>query len=108
MIIQPIVENAFQHGVKDIVSGGVVSIRYVYTDKEIQVIVSDNSGRMGPKEVQALWERICAPDAPESNALRNLYRRMQLYYGNDHGLELKSVDNSLTAILTFERGRRSF
>lgn len=108
LIIQPIVENAFLHGVKDITSGGVVSLRYVYTDREIQVIVSDNSGRMGPKEVQALWERICAPDAPESNALRNLYRRMQLYYGNDHGLELRSVNNSLTAILTFERGRRSF
>lgn len=108
LIIQPIVENAFLHGVKDIVSGGIVSLRYRYTDKAIQVIVSDNSGRMGEKEVQALWEKICAHDAPDSNALRNLYRRLQLYYGDDHGLELKSVNNSLTAILTFQRGRRSF
>lgn len=108
LIIQPIVENAFQHGVKDIVSGGIVSMRYLYTDREIQVIVSDNSGRMGEKEVQALWEKVRAHDAPESDALRNLYRRLQLYYGNDHGLELKSVNNSLTAILTFVRGRRSF
>lgn len=108
LIIQPIVENAFQHGVKDIASGGIVSMRYTYTDREIQVIVSDNSGRMGEKEVQALWERVCAHDAPESDALRNLYRRLQLYYGHDHGLELKSVNNSLTAILTFVRGRRSF
>lgn len=108
LIIQPIVENAFLHGVKDIVSGGIVSMRYIYTDREIHVIVSDNSGRMGETEVQALWERVCAHDAPESNALRNLYRRLQLYYGNDHGLELKSVNNSLTAILTFVRGRRSF
>ena len=108
LIIQPIVENAFLHGVKDIVSGGIISLRYRYTDKAIQVIVSDNSGRMGEKEVQALWEKICAHDAPDSNALRNLYRRLQLYYGDDHGLELKSVNNSLTAILTFQRGRRSF
>ena len=108
LIIQPIVENAFLHGVKDIVSGGIVSLRYRYTDKAIQVIVSDNSGRMGEKEVQALWEKICAHDAPDSNALRNLYRRLHLYYGDYHGLELKSVNNSLTAILTFQRGRRSF
>lgn len=108
LIIQPIVENAFLHGVKDIVSGGVVSMRYRCTDRTFQVIVSDNSGRMGEEAVQALWDSIREPSAPDSNALRNLYRRLQLYYGHEGALQLKSVDNSLTAILTFEKGRRAF
>ena len=83
-------------------------MRYRCTDRAFQVIVSDNSGRMGEGEVQALWDSIREPSAPDSNALRNLYRRLQLYYGHDGALQLKSVNNSLTAILTFERGRRAF
>ncbi|MGN0746740.1 MAG: hypothetical protein ACI4ML_08705 [Aristaeellaceae bacterium] len=40
---------------------GVVSMRCRCTDRASQVIASDNSGRMGEREVQALRERICAP-----------------------------------------------
>lgn len=105
LIIQPVVENAFQHGVKDVASGGVVSLRYRVLPDSFQVIVADNSGKMDEEHVRLLWERLKSDDAGDSNALRNLYRRLQLYQGGEHSLELRSVSNGLTAVLTFRKGQ---
>ena len=103
LIIQPIVENAFQHGVKDCVRDGRVVLRYEVSESWFSVIVSDNSGKMTEEKVAALWSEIQQGEAADSDALRNLYRRMQLYESSGHELVLKCVDGGLTAILTFRR-----
>lgn len=106
LIIQPIVENAFQHGVRDLDSGGVISLTYEVTPDLFRVIVSDNSGKMTPAEVEKLWQRLNGPETESSSALRNLYRRLQIYEGADQVLELRSVDNGLCATLTFRKKER--
>ena len=103
LIIQPIVENAFQHGVKDRADGGLVSIRYEVEPDAFRVIVADNSGKMDEEKVRALWEQVRNADSADVSALKNLYRRLQLYEGSGHELALKCVDGGLTAIITFHR-----
>ena len=44
--------------------GGIVSIRYRVTEKEFQVIVADNSGRMTDELVRQLEEKIRDKDTP--------------------------------------------
>ena len=104
LIIQPIVENAFQHGVKNLEKDGIVSLRYEVEDSTFRVIVSDNSGEMDEEKVRALWAYVTDPDSPDSSAMCNLYRRLKLYGGNGNELALKCVNGGLTAILTFRRG----
>jgi LytS/YehU family sensor histidine kinase len=41
MLIQPLVENAIQHGIEPNINGGEISIVVVKTDKTLKVIVSD-------------------------------------------------------------------
>lgn len=103
LIIQPIVENAFQHGVKDRVSDGLVRLRYEVSEADFRVIVSDNSGKMDEEKVQELWERIKSPDDSNVSALRNLYRRLQIYEDSGDALALQCVDHGLTAVLTFRK-----
>lgn len=103
LVIQPIVENAFQHGLKDRASGGLVTMRYRCMPDAFQVIVADNSGKMDEEKVAALWESLRREEEAEPNALRNLYRRLMIYGNGAHGLELKCVDGGLTVILTFPR-----
>ena len=104
LIIQPIVENAFQHGVKDLEEGGVVSLRYETEEELFRVIVSDNSGKMDGEKVRALWAHVTDPASPDSSALCNLYRRLKLYGEDGNGLELRCVNGGLTAVLTFRKG----
>ncbi|MBQ8095185.1 MAG: histidine kinase [Clostridia bacterium] len=103
LIIQPIVENAFQHGVKDCIRDGLVTLRYQVSEQSFSVILSDNSGKMDDSSVHQLWKQIQDTHSSDSNALRNLYRRLQLYESDDHALTLKCVNHGLTAILTFQR-----
>ena len=103
LIIQPIVENAFQHGVKDLDSGGLITLKYRVDEESFQVLVSDNSGKMDPDRVRELWQRLNDPEDGNPSALRNLYRRLQIYEGADQVLTLTSVNNGLTAALKFQR-----
>ena len=103
LIIQPIVENAFQHGVKDMEKDGLVSLRYEVENLLFRVIVSDNSGKMDEKSVQNLWAHVADPESPDSSALCNLYRRLKLYENSGNELELRCVNSGLTAVLTFRR-----
>ena len=103
LIIQPIVENAFQHGVKDLEKDGLVRLRYEVEDDLFRVIVSDNSGKMDEESVRNLWNHVTDPESPDSSALCNLYRRLKLYENSGNELELKCVDKGLTAVLTFRR-----
>lgn len=102
LIIQPIVENAFQHGVRDLEKDGLVSLGYEVEDTLFRVIVSDNSGKMTEESVRNLWMYVTDPDSPDSSALCNLCRRLNLYE-NGNALELRCVNNGLTAVLTFRR-----
>ena len=103
VILQPIVENAFQHGVRDLEKDGLVSLGYEVEDSLFRVIVSDNSGKMTEESVRNLWAHVTDPDSPDSSALCNLYRRLKLYENIGNALELRCVNSGLTAVLTFVR-----
>ena len=103
LIIQPIVENAFQHGVKDMDSGGLITLKYRVQEDAFQVIVSDNSGKMTPERVRELWRKLEDPGEQDSSALRNLYRRLRIYEGEEQVLRLDCADGGLTATLIFQR-----
>ena len=103
LIIQPIVENAFQHGVRDLEKGGLVSLRYEVRPSSFSVIVADNSGKMDDEKVRDLWNRVTDPESPDSSALCNLYRRLTLSEDAGNELQLKCVDGGLTAVLIFRK-----
>ena len=105
LVIQPLVENAFVHGVQDAAWKACVSVRYEYEDTWFRVIVADNGGNMTEEKAEALRRRLDNNEMHEGSALANLKRRMELRYGGDYTLELKCVDEGLTAIVTFPRGK---
>jgi two-component system sensor histidine kinase YesM len=85
LLLQPIVENALYHGVKN-KRGGVGHIRVtgrLQEDASMRFTVEDNG--MGMKEVELvrLQTGIAAEKPPESSGygLYNVNRRLRLYYG---------------------------
>ena len=104
LILQPLVENAFEHGVKDVVSNGKVVLKYEYNENTFSVIISDNGGRMDETSVEALKKALEDHTLPDGSALVTLKRRLELQYGAGNGLSLSSVDGGLCARVTFPRG----
>ena len=104
LVIQPLVENAFVHGVKDAAEGAKVAISYEYGPDWFKVIVADSGGGMTEARVEALRRALDADEMPEGSALSNLKRRMEMRYGAGYTLGLACVDGGLTASVTFPRG----
>lgn len=100
LTLQPIVENALYHGIKNKRKGGVITISgYKTEDGKIVFKINDNGAGMTEeryKEVQAELE----DDSKEmvikdrGFGLSNVHKRIKLYYGEQYGLSI-STENEI-------------
>jgi two-component system LytT family sensor kinase len=82
MLLQPLVENAIRHGIATSLDGGTVVIRAERSDGHMLLTIADDGAGMAEEQVaEALTRGI---------GIRNVNERLQVAYGPDHGLELKS------------------
>jgi two-component system sensor histidine kinase YesM len=95
LILQPLVENALYHGIKNKRSGGIITVRaYQKDDTEIILEVEDNGiGFTAEKlaSVQAAIEDDSGDIRLESGfGIDNVNKRIKLYYGKQYGVSIKS------------------
>lgn len=88
LILQPIVENAFVHGLERKVGGGHINVRVYEKDEDIIYDVEDNG--LGVDEIKI--QRILESDepAPQIYALKNVNDRIKLKYGEKYGILFQS------------------
>ena len=101
LLIQPIVENAFSHGLRDAEYDGHILIHIFRQGNEFLVAeVSDNGIGMNPGRLDYVIEHLDIPQ-PESDhgiGLYNINNRVHLYYGNEYGLTIKSHPGKGTVV----------
>lgn len=94
MILQPIIENAINHGVRDIDWPAVITLSVYRTGKLITISVRDNGRGMSQEQIQA----ILSGNAPvrqkgdETNGvgLGNVVSRLQLFYNQEDVFDVTS------------------
>lgn len=91
--IQPLIENALYHGIKNKRGGGkiIISARNLGNDFVISVV--DNGIGMTEERLAEVSEGLSG-DAPAENAIYGLYNvneRIKLKFGNNYGITLHSV-----------------
>jgi len=109
MTLQPLVENAVLHGLKDREHGGVVTVRVLPPDGGwIGVEIVDNGVGIDPEVVQRVLADVEGQEAPlhEETAgqstgigLGNVVHRLQMYYGVRDVVRITSRPGQGTAIL---------
>lgn len=88
LIIQPLVENAIQHGLESKVDGGMIAVSISSADDHIQITVSDDG--VGADEQQILEQMETGDELSSAFALRNIHKRLKLSYGESYGLRIRS------------------
>jgi len=93
LIIQPIVENAIYHGIKNVPGGGMIDISVKKYDNKILITIADDGVGMSKQEINLLFSK--NQELPKEKKLggvgvRNVDNRIKLYYGEDYGLEIES------------------
>ncbi|KQX48247.1 MULTISPECIES: sensor histidine kinase [unclassified Paenibacillus] len=90
LTIQPLVENAIYHGLKTKGSLGLLRVTGEIVEGKIKIIVSDDGVGMLPERLEALVKKPESPEQAVGYGLRNVNDRIQLYFGDDYGLQIES------------------
>ncbi|MDR0986871.1 MAG: sensor histidine kinase, partial [Ruminococcus sp.] len=106
LIIQPLVENAYAHGVEKVKQGGYILIAVKYAGKDVIIEVTDNGGGMDKQTLTSLREKIENGDTSsgKSIGLTNVHMRIKKYFGNEYGMKIFSeLGKGTTIRLTLPR-----
>lgn len=100
LILQPIVENAIYHGIKNNPDGGTIWVRG-FVDKETLTFIIDDDGRgMRPHELRRVFEPGRKSAVRHGGvAMRNIRERIELYYGTEYGIAVESEYRKGTRVI---------
>ncbi len=84
MILQPLVENAIQHGIAMRLQDGFVKIHVARKEDRMLLEIEDNGVGMTEEQIRQIEEDFRQHKFSEDHiGLRNIYYRLQLFYSGD-------------------------
>lgn len=86
LILQPLLENAYQHGLKETTANGLIGVRFEKTGGDAAILVEDNGQSLTDEALANLTESLENPDVQETTGLINIHRRLRLRFGAPYGL----------------------
>ena len=107
IILQPLVENAIYHGIKNKDGPGLIIIGGIKNQSMIELFVRDDGVGMDEKTLHLLLERLKSNEniqPSESNFLHsglgvhNVDERIKLYFGPNYGLHYESSEDVGTTV----------
>ncbi len=107
MILQPIVENAIFHGIEPKVEGSILKLSGHMTEQVLHIIVSDSGVGIEEEKLQQI-QHILSTDTVGSQRMNregnsiglvNVHNRIRLKYGEQYGLQVRSVSGIGTKVV---------
>ncbi|MFK7691940.1 histidine kinase [Paenibacillus sp. HJGM_3] len=87
LIIQPIVENAFEHAFESQEQGGVLYITITAAERELRIAVEDDGESMTDERLQELRRQLAdTVHSGETTGILNVCRRLRLHFGEASGV----------------------
>jgi two-component system, sensor histidine kinase YesM len=103
LTLQPIVENAILHGLEQKVEPGTIKISMIATAKCLLIRCSDNGVGMSVEQLEKLETSINQNNKLDDLmdeqkqhsgiAMTNVNRRIQLFFGDDYGITISSMEH---------------
>lgn len=98
LTLQPLVENAIRHGLEPKMGPGTVTIRCYRTQTQLLLQIRDDGVGMSPESLRELRHKLRLAVVPQRRrgerssgiALVNVHRRLQLMYGAQYEIEVRS------------------
>lgn len=96
-VLQPVIENAIEHGIKKIKdNSGVIEISSMVMNNRLILSVSDNGPKIPDETLLMLEKRLESDEILETKhiGLSNVNQRIKLIFGEEYGVSVFSDDNS--------------
>lgn len=105
LILQPIVENAYIHGIKPKNGNGCISIETQIIGEDIEISVMDNGIGMDRSASEKIQELLQGDDPGIKNeynwqsiGMKNIHDRLKYLYGEKYGIQVTSNTNVGTIV----------
>ena len=99
MSIQTLVENACKHGIQNSADVGVVKIKVSQEDEFLYIDIEDNGVGIEEYKLKEIIEELQSEDGfCENVGIRNVYKRLHLFYGDEVEFDIKSEMNKGTIV----------
>lgn len=103
-VLQPLFENCISHGKVQTVENGKIKLILRNYDEGVEFIVSDNGIGMSDEKLADLRNSFCSVTEDDESktggiGLKNVYRRILLYYDGKGKLEINSIEGEGTQVI---------
>lgn len=87
LILQPLLENSFGHGLEDKMSDGILQVSFQTETGKVLILVEDN-GEASEEVIEKMQASLCAAEPKEVTGIINIHRRLQMYFHGNGGLRV--------------------
>lgn len=98
MVLQPLVENSFVHGIEPKVEKGHIHIAASKVEDELILLIQDNGIGIAEEKLKNLQEMLIEAKDSDRIGLSNVNLRLKQYYGLEYGVRIDSKENEGTTI----------
>lgn len=105
LIIQPIIENAINHGLEAKIGTGTLTIEAYATEQRLIINIKDDGCGMSPERLETINTALASNTAIESSksnrisvGLSNVNSRIKFTYGEMYGINIYSTQNVGTTV----------
>ncbi|BFH64539.1 sensor histidine kinase [Paenibacillus azoreducens] len=90
LILQPIIENAYEHAFGNMIQTGELWVHSKLHDNVFSIYVEDNGRGITDEEIEQLQTRLRQSQSrmEETTGIINVHRRIQLRYGEEYGITM--------------------
>lgn len=99
LIIQPIVENSFIHGIESKEQGGKVEVFVLEKNNELIIHIVDNGIGIEEEKLQKLKLMLETEGEANRIGINNVNQRIKHFYGEDYGLDIESILGEGTKVI---------
>jgi two-component system, sensor histidine kinase YesM len=103
LIIQPLLENAFEHGLAQKEKGGILEIGFFNSNHLLEIVIEDNGENISLQEIEEMNRKL-EMEGFEITGVVNIHKRLRLKFGKTSGLRfLKGEYGGLKAIISIDK-----
>ncbi|MEF2244214.1 sensor histidine kinase [Paenibacillus sp. IITD108] len=90
LLLQPLIENAIYHGIKESERFGRIRIKIRKQQGKLYIAIVDTGLGMDRQRLMELRQLFTSEEEPKRIGLYNTYKRLQIIYANQHSFRIRS------------------
>lgn len=98
ILLQPFVENAIYHGIRNKPEAGTITIRGKASDDGLVFEVEDDGLGMTKEQLAKIWEAGDGEYRSKGIGIHNVNERIKLYFGQAYGVSIRSEPEAGTCV----------